>query len=290
MRGLSYNPADSRVLSDILWPDGGYIPEASRPEYAHLLRMYAPDAAPRSGALYTEEMDIDSPWHYHDMHQLTYAFEGVVEVEDRNGRYISSRNLATWVPAGVEHRAIFHGVKTVSIFFAKDEVKSAGTRTRVFVVSPLLREMMKEVLRWPLEGPEAPLRSTFIEAMALLSSEAIEHDANLVLPTSDDPRVDRALNYTILHTDAKLSDVCAHAGMSERTLRRRILAEVGMTWEAYRQLSRLRRAVSLLSGGEVSITEVAAQCGFGTTSAFSRAFRLVMHETPREYRNRLAGG
>jgi transcriptional regulator GlxA family with amidase domain len=68
------------------------------------------------------------------------------------------------------------------------------------------------------------------------------------------------------------------------------MAETGMTWEAYRQLSRLQRAISLLSETDVAITEVAAQCGFGTASAFSRAFRLVMQETPREYRNRLTGG
>jgi AraC-like DNA-binding protein len=284
------NPADARILSDILWPGAEYIPAASGPQFGQLLRMYAPDGAPQSGALYTEEMDIDSPWHYHDMHQLTYAFEGIVEVEDSRGRYISSPNLATWVPAGVQHRSIFHGVRTVSIFFTKDQVNSADDRTRVFVVSPLMREMMKEVLRWPLHGPEAPLRSSFIEAMALLSSEAIEQDADLVLPTGSDPRINRALSYTVQHTDAKLSEVCGHAGMSERTLRRRIMAEVGMTWEAYRQLSRLRRAVSLLNESDVPITEVAAQCGFGTASAFSRAFRLVMHETPREYRNRLSGG
>jgi hypothetical protein len=164
-------PADSRLLSDILWPDGQYIPEASSPQFGHMLRMYAPDAAPQSGSLYTEDMDIDSPWHYHDMHQLTYAFHGIVEVEDSYGRYASSPTLATWVPAGVQHRAIFHGVKTVSIFFTKDEVKSAGDRTRVFVVSPLMREMLKEALRWPLQGPEAPLRSTVIEALACSASK-----------------------------------------------------------------------------------------------------------------------
>jgi AraC-like DNA-binding protein len=252
--------------------------------------MYAPDASPQSGSLYVEEMDVNSPWHYHDMHQLTYAFKGAVEVEDCNRRYVSSRSLAVWIPADVQHRAIFHQSKTVSIFFTKDDVKSAGDRIRVFAVSPLMREMMKEVLRWPLQGQQTPLRSYFIETMALLSSEAIEHETYNVLPTSTDPRISRAFNYTLRRTDAKLSEVCAYAGMSERTLRRRIMAEVGMTWEAYRRLSRVLRAISLLRDAEVSITEVAAQCGFGSAAAFSRAFRLAMREAPREYRNRVMSG
>ena len=156
------NAADSRILSKILWPDGGYIPAASRPEYAHLLRMYAPDASPQSGSLYVEEMDVESPWHYHDMHQLTYAFKGAVEVEDGKKRYIASRSFAMWIPADVQHRAIFHGSKTVSIFFTKNDVKNAGDRIRVFAVSPLMREMMKEVLRWPLPAGSRLRRSRLL--------------------------------------------------------------------------------------------------------------------------------
>jgi AraC-like DNA-binding protein/mannose-6-phosphate isomerase-like protein (cupin superfamily) len=281
--------ADFRVQQNTLWPDQAELPVGS-PRYGEMLRMYAPNEHPRSGSLYMDEINVDTAWHYHDMHQLTYAFKGSVAVEDSTGKYVTDRNLATWIPAGVCHRARIHGAGTVIVYFKREQIDNPGERARTFIVSPLMKEMMREVLRWPLYGPDTPLRSFFIDTMALLSSEAIEQEVNLVLPTCKDPRVDRALTYTLQHPDAKLSDVCAHAGMSERTLRRRILAEVGMTWEAYRQLRRLQRAMSLLSELEVPITEVAAQCGFESPSAFSRAFRLSMHEAPREYRNRLTVG
>jgi AraC-like DNA-binding protein len=280
--------SDFRVQKGLLWPGATEMPAIGSPHCARLLRMYAPDAAPQSGSLYMDDADVDTEWHYHDMHQLTYAFTGAVIVEDCGSKYVSVQNRAVWIPAGVRHSARIHGVKTVSVYFTKDQITCSGDRIRVLIVSPLLKEMMKEVLRWPLSGPSVPLRSFFIDTMALLSSEALERLGSFVLPTSNDPRMERALAYTVQRADARLSDVCSHAGMSERTFRRRMLAEIGMTWEAYHQLSRLLRGLSLLGETALPITEVAAECGFESLSAFSRAFRLIMQETPREYRSRLA--
>jgi len=60
-----------------------------------------------------------------------------------------------------------------------------------------------------------------------------------------------------------------------------------MTWEAFRQRARLLRAVTQLDDANTSITEIAAACGFESPSAFAKAFRLSLGESPSAYRRRI---
>jgi transcriptional regulator GlxA family with amidase domain len=89
--------------------------------------------------------------------------------------------------------------------------------------------------------------------------------------------------------ELKLEEICQHAGISVRSLRRNLKAETGMTWEDARQRSRLLRAISLLGETDEPMSEIAARCGFESQSAFAKMFRAEMGETPRDYRSRVRG-
>jgi AraC family L-rhamnose operon regulatory protein RhaS len=52
----------------------------------------------------------------------------------------------------------------------------------------------------------------------------------------------------------------------------------------YLQRQRVEKAKILLAGREQSITEIALNCGFGSSAYFSTAFRRNIHCSPREYR------
>ncbi len=52
---------------------------------------------------------------------------------------------------------------------------------------------------------------------------------------------------------------------------------------------RISKSCDLLGIGELSITEIAAQCGFCGSSYFTETFRKVMDCTPSEYRNHHRG-
>jgi transcriptional regulator GlxA family with amidase domain len=157
-------------------------------------------------------------------------------------------------------------------------------------VSALMREMLREAMRWPLHAPESAVASRYFAAMAALCPEWIAQETELLLPASEEPRLKRALDYTADRPLAALTAVCHHAGLSERSLRRRLKADIGMSWEAYRGRSRLLHAISLLGETQLAVGEVAARCGFESPSAFTRAFRQAMGEAPRDYRRRLRTG
>ena len=47
---------------------------------------------------------MEMPMHAHDEAQLTFAASGMVQVHTEESRWLVTRQLAVWVPAGVSHR------------------------------------------------------------------------------------------------------------------------------------------------------------------------------------------
>ena len=58
----------------------------------------------------------------------------------------------------------------------------------------------------------------------------------------------------------------------------------GTTPHHYLLLQRVEKAKRLLASGEQSIGEAALEVGFANQSHFTRMFRRIIGETPREYR------
>ena len=91
-----------------------------------------------------------------------------------------------------------------------------------------------------------------------------------------------------LHDDAASHNVEALAeasGLSRRYFLRRFLAEVGTTPANYARSRRLLRAsYRLLYRRTLSVTDIALEAGYGSSEAFSRAFRNWAGQSPRAFR------
>src|SRR6185295_3842765 len=75
-----------------------------------------------------------------------------------------------------------------------------------------------------------------------------------------------------LHALPSLAHMAARVGLSERTLSRRLLAATGLSLRRYVAELRLERSEFLLRTSETALVHIAQDCGFGSASAFSRAF------------------
>ena len=252
-----------------------------------LVTLVDPATRPAAGAIVQDHYDLDCPWHHHDMHQIQYAFEGAIELEGRHGRHLLLRCLAGWIPAGVTHRDSIHRVRSVSILLAPEMVPDAGERVRIVEVAPLMQAMIAEAVRWPIGGRLDETGEIFFAAFARLCSEWIAVEAPFTLPTSTDPGLAAAMAYTRKHlAGAEVKAVCRAAGMSERTLRRRFRAQLGLSWEDYRSRARLMAAAEMLTHGNRPIGQVAAAVGFESQSAFAKNFRQFTGKTPRMFAKR----
>ncbi|WP_146341785.1 helix-turn-helix transcriptional regulator [Nesterenkonia sp. NBAIMH1] len=67
--------------------------------------------------------------------------------------------------------------------------------------------------------------------------------------------------------------------LSERTINRALLDDIGMTFAPWRRLLRIDRARSLIADGE-SVSTTSWRVGYASPSAFISAYRQVVGETP----------
>ncbi|BDZ48714.1 hypothetical protein GCM10025867_09550 [Frondihabitans sucicola] len=87
-----------------------------------------------------------------------------------------------------------------------------------------------------------------------------------------------------------LARASLNATTSRATFMRRFQRETGMTFGAFLVQARLSAAAVLLRGtSHGSVADVAAQVGYQSESAFSRAFRNVVGTTPGAFRREGVG-
>lgn len=249
------------------------------------------------GGSYLYEGDaLITGWHSHEVHQIEYALHGVVEVETDSAHYLLPPQQAAWIPAGLEHQAVMNpDVKTVAVMFDRTLLREGGDRARILAVSPLIREMMIYALRWPIDRRPGTVEDDgvsegFFRTLAALVGEALDHEAPLSLPTSEEPLVAAALAYTKAHLGTvTCAEVSRAVAVSERTLRRLFAETLGMPWRTYLLHARMLRAMALLAAPAQSVQQTATDVGFSSISSFTRAFAAFSGETPSAYRRRVAG-
>ncbi len=87
-----------------------------------------------------------------------------------------------------------------------------------------------------------------------------------------------------LDQPVRIVGAAVHASVSTDTLERLVFEVFHMTPKQLLMKKRIDLACQLLEETSLSITNVAAACGYADHSAFSRRFRAATHSTPGQYR------
>lgn len=240
-----------------------------------------------AGAFIYEGQPVTTVRHAHDLHQLEYVVQGVLEVETDAGAYVLSQRQAAWIPAGLGHiSTIDTRVRSVSIFLQPTLLQPTRRGAGIVEVSPLIRQMISYACRWPIDRRSCDtVADAYFQCFAALLAELLESQHPFSLPTTTHPQLAAALEYTRnTLADITIDAAAATAGMSPRSLRRLCDRELQMTWRQYTQQARLMRAAALLTDHELSVLQVATRVGFDSASSFTRAFRGAWGRSPSAYR------
>ena len=118
--------------------------------------------------------------------------------------------------------------------------------------------------------------------------ESLPEDSRGWLGGLRDRHVGRALK--LLHAEPArgwtLDELAKQSGLSRSSFAERFTEFVGTPPMQYLQRWRLQMAASKLLDGATSIAVVAAQTGYESEAAFSRAFKRVLGEPPAEWRDK----
>ncbi|HZR83471.1 MAG TPA: helix-turn-helix transcriptional regulator [Candidatus Binatia bacterium] len=222
--------------------------------------------------------------HAHPWGQLVYAAEGVMSVQTADGTWVVPSHRAVWIPAHTEHSIAMSGrVAMRTLYLAPELLRALPDRCSVLAMTPLARELVLHAVAI------GALRSD-VAAHVRLVDFLLDHLGELPavvpfeLPLPRDPRALRVAR-RLRDDPAGGVDVAVlvrSSGASRRTLERLFLSETGLTLGRWQQQARLLHAMRLLASG-ASVTSVALDVGYQTTSAFVAAFARALGTTPGRY-------
>ncbi|MBI5520327.1 MAG: helix-turn-helix transcriptional regulator [Desulfovibrio sp.] len=263
---------------------------------AHLERVL-PDITTLPRPVYARVEALHQPsWvreHAHPWVQLSFATRGVLGVRTRQGSYLAPPQRAIWVPPGLMHSVVTTertqmrslylrpgAVPALEAAAGAEDAKGAA-RCRVLGVTPLVRELIRAVTRLPVEydeaGPDGRLVAVLLDQLGMLQ------EVRFSLPLPADERLAAVSAELEANPDDQrtLTELAGGAGLSARTMTRLFLRDTGLSFRAWRRRLRLLKSLNGLEAGE-SVTKVALDCGYNSTSAFIAAFRREFGATPRE--------
>ncbi|MBL7115975.1 MAG: helix-turn-helix domain-containing protein [Kiritimatiellae bacterium] len=153
-------------------------------------------------------------------------------------------------------------------------------------VERLVEEMENECEE-DVPGKEVSLRAKLLELIVLLSRAYTSTDTTEAHALLRVGNVIGALENNFSR-DWRLDELLEIAHMSRSNLMRVFRKATGQTPIEYLVRLRIQRAMELLSNTDLSITEIALETGFNDSNYFTRQFRRILGESPRQFRTQQA--
>ena len=151
-----------------------------------------------------------------------------------------------------------------------------------YLTKPFEIEMLMELIRNRLKNREhtkkrylnaglipAPEESTFSQA-----------DETFLL------KMNKIIQENLDNSNLDVALVCKEIGMSRASLYNKLKALTDMGANDYINKFRMEKAITLMTGTELSFTEIAEKVGFTTSRYFSTAFKQYTGETPTQYKEK----
>lgn len=225
------------------------------------------------------------PAHTHKRNQLLYAATGVFKAITPVGTWVVPPRRALWIPAGVQHEVHMDGAlstRSAYVTVAAATARGLWQGCEVIGVSPLLHELLQIAVDLPalydISGRDGKVMDLLLDEICssptLPLNTPLPHDRRLY-------DVCRAM-LDAPSLDVDIDAMASQAGMSRRSFTRLFREETGMSFAVWRQQACLLAALTRLARGE-SITRVAMELGYGSSSAFSAAFRRVLGVSPSRF-------
>ena len=248
-------------------------------------------------------------WHWHATLEINVCASGVLKTSTQRGEYIVREGDAVLVNANVLHRNEAYegapGVRVQTHMFDRSLVAAAELPQRRYV-APVVECTLLDAL--PLLRENAEHRAVLDALDRAFAAAGEEKDgyeleicgllnrawqgiyalalpvigARQPLPRMETARLKRMLGFIRDHfaEDISPADIAASAGVCERECFRCFKQELGTTPLATLTDFRLRRAAELLRETDRSVSDIAAACGFATSSYFGKVFRCLLYTSP----------
>lgn len=254
------------------------------------------------------------PWHWHEDLEVLYVVQGKIELKTVNKSIILTSGDSAFINTNIMHfQQPIGDVKVITlnqVFHASIIYGSINSVFYTKYVMPLLSckeldimtfghevvadrkisqliKLSQDLADEKKEGYEIEVRNALSSMICLIYENASEKiNAKRLISSHGEDRLKKMMEY--LHNNymnkISLSDISYAANVSEREAIRTFNNVLKMSPFAYLMQYRIRRAATMLSETNVSISQIAYDCGFCSASYFGKEFKKIMGTTALEYR------
>lgn len=228
------------------------------------------------------DYEAEVPQHQHRQGQLILALHGAVTCTAANGLWIVPPDCGVWIPGGVPHSNQVTSNARLSYLFVEPDAAALPGACCTLSVSPMLREMILRLADVP--DSYAPDDHVGRLVRVLLDELALMPKQGLELPVSGHPKIAAiAAALTAEPSDRRtLGEWAAHVAMSERSLKRLMVQETGLTFGRWRRQLHLVIALRELASG-ATVQRVSSDLGYESATAFIVMFKKALGTTPTRY-------
>ncbi len=257
--------------------------------------------------------NIIIPWHWHEELELGYIQNGTSKIITLEEEFVIHQGDGFFINKNVMDmkRNAVPGTRTIEINHIFHPLFLSGHFRSIFetkYISPITnnRNISVHIIRRGHETADR-LLDNLIRLKTLQSADDTEMQTRSILSESWLLLMEDIRNYfqpdTAKHTEAqdrlqsmiafihrnyqeKISSaqIAEQAGISEREAVRTFQKALSMSPIEYLITYRLNESLKLLTGTELTITEISYLCGFSDSAYFGKTFRKAYHMTPSEFR------
>ena len=232
--------------------------------------------------------------HYHVAFEIYYLVHGEREyfIEDRFLRMGNGDFLI--IPPGLLHRTAGKGADRVLIhfsesfllrYFTKEALELLGIGEKPFAFhpqkedAPFFESVITELLKCSDEERRVFYLFELLFRMRCSRNEYTEQKCS-------DQRIGEIVQYINEHYGriTTIEQIAEKFYLSKFYLCRLFAKELGVSLISYLNMIKIRAACAMLEANKMSLTEIAACCGFNSASYFCKVFKKEVGVSPKTYR------
>ena len=151
-----------------------------------------------------------------------------------------------------------------------------------YLTKPFEIEMLMEIVRNRLKNRESTKKRYLNAGLipAVEESTFSQADETFLL------KLNQIIQENLDSSSLDVTFICKEIGMSRASLYNKLKALTDMGANDYINKFRMEKAITLITGTEMSFTEIAEKVGFTTSRYFSTAFKQYTGDTPTQYKEK----
>ncbi|TFW10995.1 AraC family transcriptional regulator [Brevundimonas intermedia] len=229
-----------------------------------------------------KDYQAEVPQHSHRQGQLVLALHGAVTCTVADSLWIVPPDCGIWIPGGIPHSNSVTANARLSYLFVEPAAAAMPDECCTLSVSPMVREMILRLAAEPNKARTGDHAGRLVRV--LLDELARMPRQGLKLPVSKHPKIAAiTAALTLEPADRRtLRQWASHVAMSERSLKRLMVQETGLTFGRWRRQLHLVIALRELAGG-ATVQSVSIDLGYESPTAFIVMFKKALGATPTRY-------